>query len=435
MGLSHHARALLQRLARFLDGFAPCFVRRAHAGHAQRYVKGLLSDAKYKNMEGIVSRLVEPGDYQALQHFITHSTWQADRIWSRLRAILPDRRGVFVIDDTGIPKQGSHSVGVASQYCGAVGKIANSQNIVTSALYTGRHTWPIAMELFLPERWCSDPDRREAADVPDSIQHRTKHVMALEQVDTAIAAGFEIDAVLADAGYGESTEFREAIATRGLRYSVGIGKNTTVFASPPSFKPTKRPSRPVLAAGSAGPQTIASFADSAAPREWTRISWRRGVKDKLEAEFLIRRVIPAHRWHLGQSHDEVWLICERTLGADSVRKYYLSNLPAETKPRELVRITHERWAIEMHYRDLKQELGLDHFEGRSYPGFARHLVLTALAYVFLQHERRRKRSDVVASLNAIRRSVTEILTAMLFASGERFASMVTDFARDPPPSG
>ena len=435
MGLSHHARALLQRLARFLDGYAPCFVRRARVGHARRYVKGLLSDAKHKNMQGMVSRLVEPGDYQALQNFITHSTWQADMVWSRLRAILPDRRGVFIIDDTGILKQGSHSVGVASQYCGAVGKIANSQNIVTCTLHTGKYTWPLSMALYLPERWCSDPARRKGADVPDAIQHRTKHVMAIEQLDIAIAAGFAIDAVLADAAYGDSTDLRDAIAARGLRYSVGIGKNTTVFASAPRFKLTKRPSRPVLAEGSAVPQTVASIADSAMPKDWARISWRHGVKGKLEAEFLIRRVIPAHRWHLGQSHDEVWLICERTLGADSVRKYYLSNLPAETKPRELVRITHERWAIEMHYRDLKQELGLDHFEGRSYPGFARHLVLTALAYVFLQSERRRKRSDVVASLNAIRRSVTEILTAMLFASGERFASLVADFARDPPPSG
>lgn len=421
----------MERLARFLDGFASCFVRRAHAGHALRYVQGVLSDAKAKNIEGLLSRLVDPGDYQSMQNFITHSTWEAERVWTQLRAVIPVRCGVFVIDDTGIPKQGSHSVGVARQYCGAVGKVANSQNVVTSALHSGQHTWPIAMQLYLPESWCSDADRRAEARVPESLVHRTKHAIALEQLDVAIAAGFEIECVLADAGYGESTDFRDAIASRGLYYSVGIGKNVTVFTSPPKFKETTRPSRPELVRGSSTPQQVEEIVDRAAPRDWKRISWRSGVKGKLEAEFLIQRVLPAHRWDRGREHKELWLICERTLGADSVRKYYLSNLPEDIKPRHLVRLTHERWAIEMHYRDLKQELGLDHFEGRSYPGFARHLVLTALAYVFLQIERRRKRSEP-PSLNAIRRSVTEILTAMLFTMGERFAAMVTELARDPP---
>jgi len=422
----------MQRLARFLDGFASCFVRRAHAGKALRYVEGLLSDAKTKNMEGMLSRLVDPGDYQSMQHFVTHSTWDAERVWKHLRSVIPDRRGVFVIDDTGIPKQGSHSVGVGHQYCGALGKIANSQNVVTSALFTGTHTWPTAMQLYLPEKWSSDADRRQEARIPESLGHKTKHVIALEQLDTALAAGFEIDCVLADAGYGEATDFREAIASRGLCYAVGIGKNVTVFTSPPKFKKTTRPSRPELAASSSTPQTVEAIADTASPREWKRITWRDGVKGKLQADFLIMRVAPAHRWERGREHDEVWLICERTLGADSVRKFYVSNLPADTPLKKLVRITHDRWAIEMHYRDLKHELGLDHFEGRSYPGFARHLVLTALAYVFLQLERRRKRSEPLPSLNSIRRSVTEILTAMLFALGERFAALVTELARDPP---
>jgi len=143
-------------------------------------------------------------------------------------------------------------------------------------------------------------------------------------------------------------------------------------------------------------------------------------------------VLPAHRWEHGQAHQEVWLICEKTIGKDSVRKFYVSNLPASLSLKELVRITHERWAIEMHYRDLKQELGLDHFEGRSYPGLARHLALTAIAYTFLQLERVRSRAARLPSLNAIRRSVTEIVTAMLFASKERFAKLVTELVRAPP---
>lgn len=407
-------------------------MRRAHSGRALQYVQGLLSDAKVKNMEGLLSRLPEPCDYQSMQHFMTHSTWDAQRVWPRLRSAIPERRGMFLIDDTGVPKQGSHSVGVAAQYCGSVGKVANSQNIVTSVLYSGRQTWPIAMQLYMPEKWCSDAKRRAAARVPESLAHKTKLVIALEQLDLAIAAKFEIECVLADAGYGESTEFREEIASRGLYYSVGVGKNVKVFTSPPTFEETKTPSRPQLAPGSSAPKTVEEVVDEASPREWKRIAWREGVKGKLQAEFLIKRAAPSHRWDRGRKSEEVWLICERTLGANSVRKYFLSNLPSATERKELVRITHERWAIEMHYRDLKQELGLDHFEGRSYPGLERHLVLTALAYVFLQIERGRKRSSKLPSLNSIRRSVTEILTAMLFTMGERFASLVAELARDPP---
>ena len=423
----------MTRLARLLDGFAPCFVREAPTGHATRYVQGLLSDAESKNMEGLLSRLPEPGDYQSLQHFITHSTWEAERVWERLVAILPEREGFLLFDDTSIPKRGSHSVGVAPQYCGALGKTANCQVVVTSALRTKHATWPLHMELYLPESWCDDADQRERANVPVALQHRTKIEMALEQLDKVIAAGLRIRCVLADAGYGESTEFRAAIAERKLCYSVGVGKNIKVFTQAPRFTASSLPSRPELARGSAKPISLDALASKADPKDWIRLSWRKGTKGKLEAEFMVLRVLPAHGWTHGRQNEEAWLLCERTVGKDSVRKFYLSNLPANLSPKELVRITHERWAIEMQYRDLKQEVALDHFEGRTYPGLARHLVLTALAYTFLQLERRRSRASVLPSLNAVRRSVTEIVVAMLFATGERFAKMVAEFARDPPP--
>ncbi len=422
----------MKRLAEFLDGFATCFSRRAHSGHAKRYVQGLLGDARAKNMEGLLSRLAEPGDYQSLQHFITHSTWDASKLWQRLVATLPERDGYLLIDDTSIPKQGTESVGVARQYCGALGKIANCQVVVTSALRTKHTTWPLHMELYLPESWCDDDDRRERTHVPEHLEHRTKISMAMAQVDRAIAAGIQIRCVLADAGYGESTEFRDSIAERGLYYAVGVGKNVCVFTAPPTFKQTSRPSRPVLASNSTKPISLDAFADAAAPADWTKLSWRKGTKGKLTAEFLIRRVLPAHRWNHGRTNEEVWLICERTLGKDAVRKFYFANLPANLSHAELVRITHERWAIEMQYRDLKQEVALDHFEGRSYPGLERHLLLTALAYSFLQLERRRSRATILPSLNAVRRSVTDIVVAMLFATGDRFAKMVREFARDPP---
>ena len=422
----------MQRLARFLDGFASCFSRLAHGGHAKRYVQGLLSDAKSKNMEGLLSRLADPGDYQSLQHFITHSTWDASRLWQQLVAKLPEREGYLLIDDTSIPKQGKESVGVARQYCGALGKVANCQVVVTSALRTTQATWPLHMELYLPEVWCDDEDRRERTHVPNLLAHRTKITMAVAQIDRAITAGIQIRCVLADAGYGESTEFRDTIAERGLHYAVGVGKSVTMFAAPPKFLATSRPSRPVLAKQSPKPISLEEFADSAAPADWTKLSWRKGTKGKLAAEFLIQRVLPANCWNRGKHNDEVWLICERTLGKDVVRKFFFSNLPANISHTELVRITHERWAIEMQYRDLKQEVALDHFEGRSYQGLERHLVLTALAYSFLHLERRRSRAATMPSLNAVRRSVTEIVVALLFATGDRFAKMVTEFARDPP---
>ncbi len=428
----------VRRLAKFLDGFATAFVRGAQSDSAQRYVRGLLSDAKRKNMEGMLRRLADPGQYQALQHFITHSTWRSEPIWERLRAQVPDRSGYLLVDDTSIPKQGRESAGVARQYCGALGKVANCQVVVTTALRTKTAVWPWAMELFMPEEWCSDDDRRERARVPDDLVHRTKIAMAIAQIDVAVQANLGIACVLADAGYGDATEFREAIASRGLPYAVGVSKSTKVFVGQPRFRdlPNAGLGRPrtrrQLSARSPQPQTLDQIATKAPVTAWRRIAWRTGTKGALQADFLIKRVTPAHRWKDGELLPEVWLICERTIGKDSVRKFYLSNLPARTSSKKLVRVTHERWAIEKHYRDLKQETALDHFEGRSFPGFHRHLALTALAYAFLERERRRSRATPPPSIRAIRETVTEVVVMMLFASGERFAKRTLQFIRDPP---
>lgn len=428
----------LKRLTKFLDGFAGAFVRGGQSGNAHRYVRGLLSDAKRKNMEGMLRRLSDPGQYQTLQHFITHSTWSADEVWRRMREVVPTRRGLLLIDDTSIPKQGRESAGVARQYCGALGKVANCQVIVTAALRSGPAVWPMAMELFLGKEWCEDDDRRERTRVPASIRPRTKIEMAIEQMDTVRAAGIEIECVLADAGYGDATEFRAAIAERGLSYAVGVVKTTKVFveapvfAGPPAGEPGHSKSRKRLAKGSPKPMTLEQVAASAKSSDWRRITWRNGTKGKLTADFLVLRVTPAHRWHRGKQHDPVWLVCERTIGAESVRKYYLSNLPARISAKKLIATTHERWAIEQHYRDLKQETALDHFEGRSYPGLHRHMALTALAYTFLEHERRRAKADPMLSIGAVREAVTEVVVFMLFALGERFAQRAAAFIRDPP---
>ena len=429
----------LKRLAKYVEGFASAFVRGGQTDSAQRYVRGLLSDAKRKNMEGMLHRLRDPGQYQTLQHFITHSTWDAGAIWRRLRAQVTERRGFLLVDDTSIPKQGRESAGVARQYCGALGKVANCQVVVTTALRTKRAVWPLGMELFLTEDWCEDEDRRERTHVPESLKHRTKIEMAIAQIEVAREAGIDITCVLADSGYGDAHVFREAIANRGLSYAVGVAKTTKVFVGQPVFtvpksEPTRRTiSRPKLAAGSPQPMTLDQIAKKAPAKAWQRIVWRTGTKGPLQADFLVLRVTPAHRWYRNGTSDQVWLICERTLGKDSVRKFYLSNLPAGIAAKKLVAITHERWAIEQHYRDLKQETALDHFEGRSYPGLHRHIALTALAYTFLETERQRARlKELLPSIGAIRESVTEMVVVMLFALGEKFAKRTAQFIRDPP---
>jgi SRSO17 transposase len=429
---------LLRRLAKYVNGFADAFVHGGHAGSAERYVRGLLSDARRKNMEGMLRRISDPGQYQTLQHFITHSTWQADAIWRQLRERSASRRGLLLIDDTSIPKQGRESAGVARQYCGALGKVANCQVIVTAALSSNRAVWPLAMDLYLGEEWCQDEDRRGRARVPESLRHRTKIQMAIDHVDLVRDAGIRIDCVLADAGYGDAIGFRDAIAERGLHYAVGVAKTTKVFVERPRFEVPVgssggRPrSRKQLTKSSPRPATLEEIAANAPKSEWRRIAWRKGTKGDLQADFLLLRVTPAHRWQIGKEHERVWLICERTLGRDSVRKYYLSSLPPRIPAKKLVAITHERWAIEQHYRDLKQEASLDHFEGRSFPGLHRHLALTALAYSFLETERQRPRATPSLTIGATREAVTEVVVFMLFALGEAYAARAAAFIRDPP---
>ena len=176
-------RVLLKRLASFVDGFAGCFGRRGREDAARRYVKGLLSDAKRKNMQSMWGRITDRGDYQALQHFITHSTWDSQRIWSALWEKVPVREGILIVDDTGIPKSGEHSVGVHRQYSGTLGKVGSCQIVVSTVLKAQRSTWPIAMELYLPEKWANDEQRRDRARIPQDVQFRTKWQIALEQID------------------------------------------------------------------------------------------------------------------------------------------------------------------------------------------------------------------------------------------------------------
>lgn len=431
-------RILLQRLASFVDGFAGCFGRRGREDAARRYVKGLLSDAKRKNMQCMWGRITDRGDYQALQHFITHSTWQSHKVWKALRHKLPVSEGVLIVDDTGIPKRGDHSVGVQRQYSGTLGKVGNCQVVVSTVLKSRRSTWLIAMELYLPEQWVSDESNRDSARIPEHIRFRTKWEIALEQIDQALESDIEVRCVTADAGYGDTVEFRNGLAERGLHYVVAIKTSNKVFDKPPRFIAPKQidrgrpPSRAKLAKNSPKPKTVQQIADALPTAKWQELTWRKGSKGDMRGEFAAVRVTPSHQWHKGKMHDECWLLCERSVGEKKAAKFYLSNLPRRTALKRLVDLARSRWAIEQSYEHLKDELALDHFEGRSYPGFHHHLVLTALAFTFLQLERRRSRAQELPTLNKLRWILTEIVTAQLFASEERLSRMITDFMHDPP---
>ncbi len=436
MGLQ--PRKLLERLAEFVDGFAPCFGRSGRTDSARRYVKGLFSDAKRKNMECMWGRITDPGDYQALQHFITHSTWSSKSVWAGMRKQLLDREGLLIVDDTGIPKRGSQSAGVARQYSGTLGKIGNCQVVVSCVLRSKISTWTLAMDLYLPEAWANDGERRESARIPDDVLFRKKWEIALGQIDGAVRSGIDVQCVVADAGYGVCAEFRDGLASRGLLYNVAITGTTHAFAKPPRFvAPTKRsakgrtPTSLVLAKNSPKPKTALQIAKKLPNGKWKKVTWA-GSKGSLQAEFVALRVTPSKKWYRGEQHDECWLICERPIGEAEPAKFYFSNQRTNTPLKQLVRVAHTRWAVEQNYEQLKDELALDHFEGRSYPGFHHHLVLTALAFTFLQIEKRRSRAMELPTLNRMRWLVTEIVTAQLFASDERLSRMITDFIRDPP---
>lgn len=410
----------MQRLVRWLEPFQSCFGHRAQRLALSTYVRGLFSDSERKSMQAMVARVTDPITYQGLQHFITHAVWDADRIWRRLLEILPEHAGVLIIDGTSFPKQGTRSVGVARQYCGALGKIANCQVAVTAALWTGARAWLTGALLYLPQAWTDDRDRRTVAQVPSEVIFQEKWRQALTLIRRARAAGLTVTAVLAAAEFGDVTAFRRALHRWRLPYAVGVSRHVTVFRGtpavhvPPSL-PTGRPrTRRVLTAQTPA-VAVSAVAEALASRAWRRVTWRNGTNRPWAARFAALRVMPAHDWQDRRLAPEVWLLCERDLGATPRTKYFFIDLPATASLRQLVRLAHHRWAIEQQYQELKTELGFDHFEGRSYPGWHRHVVLSAVAYAFLQDERRRQRRGRPLTFPAIRAIVQEIFTALLLA--------------------
>ena len=421
--LPGNAPAWIDRFLTWLEPFEGAFGHRAQRGAFRRYLLGLLSDSPRKSMSAMLARVSEPGSYQAFQHFITDAPWDPDRLWHRLRAAVPARKGALILDGTSFPKQGLHSVGVARQYCGALGKIANCQVAVTAALWSGTQAWMLGAQLYLPEEWLTSAARTRAR-IPAATRFQEKWRLALTLVRQVRAAGFQITAVLADAEFGDNSTLRTMLHRAGLPYALGITSHLGVFVGPVRLRrpprssgaPGRPPTKATLTPGTAPPRSVAEVVAAWPARQWRTITWRNRPRARpWSARFAATRVTPAHAWQRRPLDPEVWLLAERDHGATPRTKYYLVHLPASASLRALVELTHQRWAIEQQYQELKDELGFDHFEGRSWPGWQRHAVLTALAYTFLQVERQRQPSRTL-TLPRVRAILQEVLTAHLFVT-------------------
>jgi SRSO17 transposase len=407
-----------EELGRFLKPFLARLGHKARRQMCPLYVSGLIGPGDRKSIQPMAERLAL-GEYDQLHHFIADGVWDAAPVETEL-LVQADRLvggsdAVLVVDDTAIPKKGTHSVGVAPQYCSALGKTANCQTLVSLTLARGEVPIMLALRLFLPESWTSKRARLERAGVPTEYRTaRTKLEMALAEIDRIIAAGVRFGCVLADAGYGMSAPFRQGLTARKLAWAVGIPRHLKVY---PADVQMIRPVTPRGRPRQRIPDTLSVAAqDMLATAKWQNISWRTGTKGKLRARFAAVRVRVADgspqrikdKTYQHVPGEQAWLIGEHR--ASGEKKYYLANLPANTDLRTLAATIKARWVCEQAHQQLKEELGLDHFEGRSWQGLHRHALMTMIAYAFLQYRRlataRRKKNNQrpTAPANSARRT-------------------------------
>ncbi|HEY7552964.1 MAG TPA: IS701 family transposase [Hyphomicrobiaceae bacterium] len=374
-------------------------------GHADRvnplrdYCTGLMLPCARKSVEplaAVTAPARTAAQHQSLLHFVGQASWSDERVLAKVcEMVLPamTRQGpieAWIIDDTGFPKKGKHSVGVARQYCGQLGKQDNCQAAVSLSIASRQASLPVRYRLYLPQEWADDAARRRKAHVPEEIVFKTKPEIALEQIRWACATGLPRGVVLLDAGYGNHTTLRTQISALGLSYAAGILSSTSTWAPGTEPLPPKRwsgrgrpPTQPRRSAKHK-PVSVKQLALSLPKRAWRTVGWRDGSGGRLSSRFARVRVRAAHRNHL---HAEEWLLIEWPRGEKEPTKYWLSTLPPDITFERLVDLTKLRWRIERDYQELKQELGLGHFEGRSWRGFHHHATLCIAAYGFLISER------------------------------------------------
>jgi SRSO17 transposase len=372
-----------------------------HAG-LKGYCTGLMLPLSRKSVEPMAAR-VDPlhasARHQSLHHFVAKAEWSDEELLRRVcQWVVPKMDlsggGFWIIDDTGFPKKGKHSVGVARQYCGVLGKQDNCQVAVSISLATEQASLPVAYRLYLPKDWAQDAERRRKTGIPAEVNFATKTELALQQLETLLAEGAPKYCVLADAGYGVDQAFRRRLTEMGLPYVVGIKSSVVVW--PPGVEPLppKRYSgmgRPAVVprrAHARQPVSVKDLAQALPAGAFQTISWRQGTNAVLSGRFAAIRVRHAGG-NIGKArlHPQQWLLIEWPAGDDEPLKYYLSTLPEEIAMNDLVAQAHMRWRIERDYQDLKQELGLGHYEGRGWRGFHHHATLSIAAYGFLLSER------------------------------------------------
>ena len=400
-------------------------------GHADRhaglrgYCTGLMSPVARKSVEPMAAQ-VDPlrtrSRHQSLHHFVADANWSDEEMLLRVCQWVVPRMdfsdgGWWIIDDTGFPKQGRHSVGVARQYCGMLGKQDNCQVAVSVSLACEAASVPVAWQLYLPREWADDEARRNKAGVPKQIEFATKPTIALRQIEHLLAQGAPRHCVLADAGYGVDTAFRERLSELGLPYVVGIPGSVTVW--PPGQEPLPVPAYsgrgrvPVRLGRDAQhrPQSVKELATALRRQHWHSLTWREGTNTQLRSRFARVRVRAAHRDNLRREPRALeWLLIEWPEGDSEPLKYWLSTLSEDTPLERMVYEAKMRWRIERDYQDLKQDLGLSHYEGRGWRGFHHHASLSIAAYGFLLAHRLQHLDSVGSKKNLAERETPALPT-------------------------
>jgi SRSO17 transposase len=393
--------ACRKRLEAFAEEVLGSLQYRKQSRWAQVYLRGLLLEGRRKSCQPMAERLPE-GDEQCLQQFLNQSPWA----WEPMREAVAQRMtralgegGCWIVDDTGFPKQGSHSVGVARQYSGTLGKRGNCQIGVSLSYVTAGGAMPLEWALYLPKEWTDDRPRAARVGVPAEVVFQTKWQLALGLMDRVLTWGVSPpEVVVVDAGYGNITEFRQGLAERGLCWVAEVESTLVAWTRP------QRRQQPARQAGQMGRPRVPKYRNAPVPASlkaialalprsaWRKVTWREGSKGKMSSRFARLRVQPAHGWQRGKEElPLVWLLSEWPEKAKAPTKYWLSDLPEDTSTRALVRWAKSRWAVEMNYRELKDHLGLDHFEGRGWAGWHHHVTMVMLAFAFVLSERLRRR--------------------------------------------
>jgi len=391
------------RFSAYVEGLVSVIGHKDRARPLHDYCVGLMLPCERKSVEpmaAVTAPSRTAAQHQSLLHFVGEGRWSDEKVLAKVREIvLPEveRHGpinAWIIDDTAFPKQGRHSVGVARQYCGQLGKQDNCQVAVSLSVANDHASLPVAYRLYLPEDWAGDSKRRRKTGVPEDVRFKTKPEIALEQIDVACKAGLPRGVVLMDAGYGCNTELRAGVSALALCYVAGIMPQTSVWAlgtgplPPKKWSGRGRPPKLLRRDGKHQPISVKELALGLPKRAWRTIKWREGATDWLSSRFARVHVRVAHRdYSLTDSRPEEWLLIEWPKGENEPTKYWLSTLPKDISFRRLVDTAKLRWRIERDYQELKQELGLGHFEGRGWRGFHHHATLCIAAYGFLISER------------------------------------------------